>query len=432
MRIRLATLAIAGIATATTAMAAPFSPHDVRAAGMGGAGVAGSKAASAALYNPAMLSAQIEGDKFQFLLGAGVAVADNDNLFDRVDDIQITIQDFQDLIATYNSAPSVTVCADTSCAPSLLLTDIYTSGSTLINHLTDLNNDSLIAGGSGALSVGVPGPNLGVGVFVTGNAYAVASPNISATDFDTMNRYASVLADGIVTEAEVLGTPSEFSGTVGTDLSIADFFPTSTATSTAVALVEVGVGLSHRFELSNGFVAGGATLKAIDATTFDYTADIDTWDSGNFDASNYEVTDSGFDVDLGAIYKPNAETPWQYGLTLKNVIGNDYKTFSGGTVEVGMQARAGIARMTQRSTVSIDLDLTKNDGITGVSDTQFLALGAEYDLTYLQLRGGLRTNLASSEVEDAISVGLGLGPVDLSVIGNAHDVGASLQLGFGW
>jgi O-antigen ligase len=69
MKKHLLALAVTGLTTAGTSVAAPYAPFDVRSAGMGGTGVASAKAASAALFNPAMLSAP--GRRRSFSVRAG-------------------------------------------------------------------------------------------------------------------------------------------------------------------------------------------------------------------------------------------------------------------------------------------------------------------------------------------------------------------------
>lgn len=112
-------LTLALLAAAGAAQAVPYAPLDVRAAGMGGTGVASAKAGSAALFNPAMLSAQREGDKFQFVLGLGGLVADEGEMFDEVDAMQDSIDVFNDLadqinVRSWSSAPSAATLAATT------------------------------------------------------------------------------------------------------------------------------------------------------------------------------------------------------------------------------------------------------------------------------------------------------------------------------
>ena len=84
-------------------------------------------------------------------------------------------------------------------------------------------------------------------------------------------------------------------------------------------------------------------------------------------------------------------------------------------------------------TLAADLDLTKNQAVFLGEDTQFLAIGAEWNVfNALRLRGGIRNNLANSD-DQLLSVGLGFNiialHVDLATQVSDNNVGGALQLG---
>lgn len=388
MKLRPLLVPAIGLSFSAAAIAAPFSPFDVRAAGMGGTGVASSKAASAALFNPAMLSAQVEGDRFQFVLGAGIGAADEAEMFDTIDSLQQEIENFDN--AASNAARRAAAVG-------------------IRDALTEIDNRYLLVDLGGGLGVGVPGRELGVGVFATAKVQTLVTPSVAAGDLAFLN---SVIASNGVPQGAFPGQ--------------------SRATGVAVAVGEAGVALSHRMSGGNGMLDIGITPKMIEVSTFEYTQTVDDFDDADIDSGSYETTDSGFDTDIGLVYKPGAESPWQFGLVAKNLIGGDYKTVANRNIPLDTQWRAGVARTTDKMTIALDLDLVENDGVAPGAESQFIALGAEYDLSIVQLRAGIRANLADSAVDDAASVGLGLGPLDVSVMGNADEVGAHLQLGFGW
>lgn len=427
MKIRLLALAIAGTSLAGTAVAAPFAPFDVRAAGMGGTGVASAKSASAALFNPAMLSTQVEGDKFQFLLGVGGQLTDSGDLIDGVDDLQTTLDDFDLLIDRIDNENIAYGTYSSTLADTGSLT------ATLSSQFGAINGAKATVLPGAALGVGVPGKNLGVGVFVGANGLVSISPTIDSADTNRLNRYAGIMADGVVDASDYIANTDLFKdpATTGGQVELEDFNSQSTVTAVGVIVGEVGIALSRELALENGgLLSVGVTPKMLDITTYEYTANTEGFDDA--DIENFETTDSGFDIDLGAVYKMSADAQWQYGVVVKNLIGGNYNTIAGRKIDLDPQLRAGVARMTNRTTLAADLDITKNTGTTGGDSTQFLALGAEYDLKYLQLRAGYRANLASSSVGDVMTAGIGLGPVDLTAVVGDDTVGAFLQLGFGW
>ncbi|MFP5440998.1 MAG: conjugal transfer protein TraF [Gammaproteobacteria bacterium] len=426
-------LALAAAVAATgTATAAPYAPFDVRAAGMGGTGVASAKAASAALFNPAMLSAQREGDAFQIVLGVGATLADEDEMQDQFDELETTMDALNASIDLIDTSAIAIDSVNAELANAANIT------AQLSSQLNALNNDQANVLPGAGFGFGVPGPKLGVGVFIGGNAQLAVSTQIAGNDTNRLDRYVALLGDGQVDAGEVTANPDLFVNTIGgsdevefaTDIN-GEFDAQSTARALGVAIAEAGIAFSHRFELaSGGRLSAGVTPKAVEILTYDYVADAD-----NFEADDLELTertDSAFDMDIGVVYKTAADSDWQYALVAKNLVGGDYRTAAGANIEIATQVRAGVARTTKRTTLALDLDLTENSGTTRDDVTQFLGFGAEYDLKYLQLRAGYRANLASSDIADVATVGLGLGPIDISAQAADGTVGAFLQLGFGW
>lgn len=420
----------AAAAAASTASAAPYAPFDVRAAGMGGTGVASAKAASAALFNPAMLSAQDEGDSFQFVLGVGAQVADEDEMQDQFDEFDTTLTAFDNAIAAIDT--SAIALGNDGDPANVQLLNAGTSTATLSAQLKELNGDNVNVLPGAGLGIGVPGQKIGVGVFVSGNGQLAVSPQIDSTDISRLDRYAGLLADGVITSAEVTANTDLFVNNGSTvDFTGTQFGSQSTARATGVAIAEAGVAFSHRYDLaSGGQLSVGLTPKAVEILTYDYVAAADNFDAADIDVS--ERTDNAFDLDAGVAYKSSAESAWQFGAVAKNLVGGDYKTALGKNIEIATQLRVGAARTTKRTTLAVDLDLTENSGTSADDVTQFLGLGAEYDLKYLQLRAGYRANLASSDVADVASIGLGVGPLDISAAASGGTIGAYLQLGFGW
>jgi hypothetical protein len=110
------------------------------------------------------------------------------------------------------------------------------------------------------------------------------------------------------------------------------------------------------------------------------------------------------------------------------------------TLELNPMATAGIAHKSEYHVVTAEIDLTKKEAFGFEDDTQWAALGAEFDaFRYAQLRVGVRHNLASNEDNDGIeektqfTAGLGLNIVgvrlDLGALYSDADVGAALELG---
>lgn len=395
---------LAGMALIHPAIAAPYSPVDVRAAAMGGVGVATAGAASATMSNPALLSTQPDDRRFQVQLGIGLQEQDAQHMFSETDAIRNLFSDFKNALASNNQS------------------QVTSDAQQLADKLAKINGETLLLNAGANLSFGVPGKTLGIGVASNGNDYASATPHISAADLSAMNTFAT---NPII--AACVSVPCPYS-------------PTSTAETTTVLVAETGVGLSHRFDLAGGgLLAIGATPKVVDVDTWHYEDTVDKFDSGNLRSAQYRTTGSHADLDLGVAWRPDAAGPWQLGLVARDLANKTYDTkataFSPAReVDINRQYRAGIAHITEHGTLALDVDLAKNKG-TGINDeTQFVSLGAEYaPVKYVQLRAGYRANVAAhSEVANVATAGIGLGPVDLAVTAGNNTLGAQLQFAFGW
>lgn len=408
-------IAIALVTAAGVAAAAPFAPFDLRATGMGGTGVASSKAAAAAMFNPAMLSAQ-KADHSQFILGVGAHVAGQEELLNKT---EAMVERFAALDGTLrlSDLPQIRVSAERARV-----------------QLQDADGEYIFMGGSVTTAFGMSGEKLGVGVFVTANAYADVVPNISTRDGGTLRLVINDIADNQVADDPVTQAL----------ISAGELQVASTGEATGALVSEVGVAFSHRFEFASGrSLAVGITPKAVDVATYHYEETLDNFDDAKIDSTTVEKVGRHADLDLGVAYRTAADSKWQYGLVVRNLADKTYTTVPGRPtglpltaardVTIDTQVRIGAARMTDRTTLAFDLDLTESENITPGSNTQFLAVGGEYALKYFQVRGGYRANLVSdSNTDDLLSLGLGLGPVDVSVIANKQQLGAFLGLGMSW
>lgn len=110
------------------------------------------------------------------------------------------------------------------------------------------------------------------------------------------------------------------------------------------------------------------------------------------------------------------------------------------TLELNPMITAGVAHTGDYHVATAELDLTKKKAFGYEDDTQWLALGAEFDAwRYAQLRVGVRQNLASNSDNDGIeestqfTAGLGLNVLgarlDLGALYSSADVGAAIELG---
>lgn len=426
MQRRLLAVAVAA-ALAPLAQAGSLVSMDVRASGMGGTGVASAMSASAATFNPALMSAQREDDDFQFTLNVGARVADEDDFAGQAEDIVDTVDALDDL-ANQPVVYDVGVVA-------AQLDDMSRLSSTLSGQLNGISGDAIRVSAGGGVAVGVPGKKVGVGVYANADVMLAGAIYFDPADTLAVDTLAGLLDGGVVTAGEVKQAVQ--SGSISkTGQQFTVNTPTYGSQGNTVGLLstEIGVALSHQYELSGGRLSVGITPKLIELTAYDYLQTLDNFDVDDLDNAANETSDSVFEADIGAVYELG-ETPWRVGLVVKNLADSTIKTVNGRDVGLSTQSTVGVAHRGDKLTVAADLDLTEYDPLGFGNDQQYLGLGVEYTLSVFDLRAGYRTNLANGNVADLVTAGLGLGPVELSVMADTslqEEVGAFAQVSFGW
>jgi len=399
-------LLITGLCISGNALAIPFFSFDPRSLAMGNTGVASGPTSTAVLFNPALLSTAGEDENFSLdlpIIGAGVA--DPNDLLSAVDDFSSAnyVGNLDNALAQLNAFPSP---ANVSA--------VQTAVSQLSDGLASLSDKAAVFDAGATIVLGVPNETVGIGMYA--NAYVIGGAVGDYTDSDKAQLDA-IAAD-----------PTTCVPTCSVTL-------TSSVSGRALLLSEVGVSVSHQFAIAGHDVAVGATPKFTSATTYDYNFTGSDLDNADINLQDGKRTDSTFNVDLGAA--TGFGDKWSAGLVVRNLISHDFTTAQGNSVKIGPQARAGVSRHTDRTTVSLDVDLTENDQATFETKTQFVALGAEFDVyKTVQLRVGYRNNLSASGgfPADTLSAGVGFSPfgahVDLAVAGNSDETSGALRLGF--
>lgn len=404
LRILIATILL----TATGhAMALPYSSFDPRSLAMGGTGVASANSGQASFYNPALLGAPFKGDNFSLELPVVKAeYYDPDNLLKAA-------KDFND--ADYVNALSNAITAYTNdviptAADKQAVVD---SANNLIQGLQSISDKALQLDVDTAFVVAKPSRRLGMSLYF--NAWVLGGG---------MGHFTSADAASIQSVAD-----SAAKGQLITD-------PTNSLTSTVearLALIgEIGVSLARQFKAYGQSFSVGVTPKFVRVQTYDYVFQGKQLDNAKISLSKGKKVDSNVNFDLGVAKDFGDE--WRTGIAVKNLVSQTYRTAKGHTIKVNPQVRVGAAHHNSWSTVSVDLDLTKNDPAGLEAKTRYFALGAEFDAWHwAQLRVGYRYNIEYGKTS-IFTGGIGLSPfgvhLDLAVAGNAHEIAAAMQTGF--
>ncbi len=224
---------------------------------------------------------------------------------------------------------------------------------------------------------------------------------------------------------------------------------TSLAHVIAIAISELGITLSHSFDIAGHDIAIGITPKLQMIKTFNYVTLLENDEDIDEEALKETEQDfSDFNLDAGIAYQFGASKQWQVGLVAKNLLSKEYEAESNTygpdletqktKISLDTQFRSGISHTTDWTVVAIDIDLMENDPIAFEAPTQYASIGAELDLYDLfQLRGGYRTNLSADD-SSMVSAGIGLSPfgvhLDLTAMANPSnpekEAGVAMELGF--
>lgn len=387
---------LAACLLASTAPLALAQSSGARDLGMGGVGVASSKPFNSIFVNPALLTRASDSlDVGMVLPYVDVAVRDDDELVEGIEDFQDTLEAIQGFLDAGDP-----VSAD-ALRP------------TLSAQLAGLDGRAadLIANAGTGFVLPFEGLRLGVGFRTYVDARAL--PLIDPADIAVINNPGSTSADldNLQSEAVVV----------------------------AANVREVGFSLAADVELFGLAVALGVTPKFQQVETFNYAIQVSQFDDDDalddYDDEIYRDDDDQVNVDVGAaISLTDAVTA---GLSLRDLVAADFETvITNGrsfTYQVEPTATAGVALAGAGFSLSADLDLIPTSRFDGLEDSMFARVGAEYDLAgWVQLRAGYSHDLEDVQ-SDLLHAGIGLSPfqtVRLDLVGLLGDNGggAGLQL----
>lgn len=403
------TLTITLCASASSALAGAQNFNTARSLAMGATGVAVAHPATANSANPAMLASKNHdwADDFGLIMpSVNARFADKEKTVDQVDAIQTTIN-------RINSASTIN--------------DARTSAASLQQQLRAIDRDTARADVGAGLSLAVPGPAVAIGVFTNGSLRATVQGHYDPSD--------DALLQSIVDGSP---PPPNFQNSLK-----------SRARVLASAMAEVGVSFAHNYKLSGGNnLQLGVSPKYVQLQTYQYTETVSGFSNSSFKSNENKTRKNGFNLDLGAAYAFGETGQWNAGVAVKNIIpmkldsaasrpllGEKVRTF-----RVDPQVTVGLAHTGQYHVLTAEVQLTKNKAFGYEDDTQWLALGAEFDaFRYAQLRFGARQNLARGQrtlgirETSQLTFGVGLAPfgarLDLAGLISNTDTGAAVELG---
>tara|TARA_Y100001956_G_C4117204_1_gene185503 strand:+ start:1080 stop:2240 length:1161 start_codon:yes stop_codon:yes gene_type:complete len=375
-QLKILPLAVACTLFGTSAVAANVVA-DGRGNAMGNTGVTSADYLLAPFYNPALTAVYRDEDDFGILAPAiGVNARDTDESLSTLDDLQTTIEDYE----------------DSGSSDASLRNDLN-------KHLDELSDDKPLAVSvGGGLAVAVP---FGM---VSGNFY--------------MRGYAEIIAQTDIAESDT--------SIVDEDLRVADRYNNSNVNMAAFGYSEYGVALAKRVKLAGQEFSFGVTPKYQQLTTYSETLTVEDFDLNDYDES--ETNKSAFNLDLGAIWFLN---DFRAGIAIKDLFSQEIKTKDkSDKYQLDTQVTLSGAYATQLLTATVDFDVTKQKRFSGSNDdTQFFRLGVEGNAWgWAQLRAGYEVDMEDT-LDSSFTAGLGISPGDLVSVDIAGSYAGDNQFG---
>ncbi|WP_078083364.1 conjugal transfer protein TraF [Microbulbifer mangrovi] len=354
-----------------------------RGSAMAGAGVAGGDYTYSTLVNPATATNFEENDDFAVTFDFGLIASDNNDFLDTGEDLSDFLDGIDGMTATQEDADYI------------------------LEQLRLLDRGSLTAEAGAQMTIAMPNSLVSGLLFVRQSAFVATDVQLAGSDVELLEDFGSQIFD----ESDLQTAAGAFGYT----------------------MQEIGFAAARDFTFGGSQLSIGATPKYQRVETIEYIETIGEFDNDDFEADDYMLEHTNFNIDFGATID------WgelQAGVSLRNALSQEYETVQQGVeIQLEPQLTAGLGYTGEVVTLLADVDLNSVELFDGAGEMQIARLGAEADLfDWAQLRIGYRHDLKDT-YDGAITAGIGFSPFNvvqfhLSAIKSSDDtLGAALQFG---
>ena len=432
--------------TTLTLIAGSTSANEARSIALGGSAITYGRGVPGIFANPAtLMHLNRKNRNVHLRFGGAVDFRDPGTLFDSVFEKSDLINDIENATDTLANSPvtciSLDISSDTSCLSGT--EELGQDFESLVGEINSVSEQpiELIAdarAGFGYTGGVVPFAfHFGFSIVVAGEL--IASDN----DIEYVTVLQDALIDGELTVGDILDTAvaggtqlidlnSALDGTL--DVADPEDVLTSEFEGTRTDRQQFGVSFGFSIPVAGRSLDIGITPKISSITTFRAEGLIatefdETTPSIDEDFSNSETTTTTFTADIGGTY--SITDSLAVSSVLRNLITETADTSNDSfKVETTPQLIVGGVYEFSRF-LAINADVALNSAERDGVETQPLALGVEFGRGNYSLRGGVSVDNGRTEEETALTLGFGLGPLQVgSRISSLKAIQAGAQLSF--
>ena len=432
-----------GAFVATLCANSVAAASDARSIALGGAVIANGKGVHGALANPAsMMAMQRRGETTHVRFGISAELRDPGDSIDTVTD-----SDNDDLITNIGNEIDILSNESIQCNP--LVDDdtaVCIEGTQPLSDLsaqlldigTQLDDESL--DGIAAIDIGAAftRSKFPFAVNFRVSAAGIGTADIADSDLSYAAEFADILDGNDLTLGEIRNSIFfETQNDPGSPLIVSqpEDILESEANGGALVRIQLGVSLATTVSVGGFAVDIGITPKvsSLTARSLDFNVRDEFLNDVPSAADRFEDsenTEASFTTDIGASVQPT-KLPLRIAAVVRNLIPESIETNEGFEFETTTQLVLGAAF--QRGRVSILGDIAVNEAEQDGFETQKMGIGVEFGTRFLALRGGLAHDAARREDSTALTLGFGLGPLEVGGRISSTDsleVGAQLAYSF--
>ena len=418
----------------------PALAGDARSIALGGSVIANGQGVHGAVDNPAALMAMKRREEgFHFRIGFAMELRDTGDAID-----VLTDDENEDIIDDIEAEIDILSQSQVQCDPIFgdggdTCVDDTQAVADLSGRLLDILDtlDDETIDGQATLDMGVAftGKAWPMAVNLRFSGTAAGTPDIADGDRGYIAEFEDLLGDNVLTLDEARDSQFLEANALGATLEVQqpEDVLRSEARGAGLARAQLGISFAKSFNVGNYIVDAGITPKISTLVAYDVAIRVedefeDTTRSIQDRLDDSEVTETTFTFDAGAsMALPTL--PIRVAAVLRNVIAESVKTENNYEFETTPQLVVGAHY--QRGMLSISGDLALNESKVDNFETQKMGIGVEFGTRKFAIRGGISTDQSRDEDATSVSLGFGLGPLQVGArLAGLESLEAGAQLAY--